>query len=55
MKDRCLNPNGTGYSLYGGRGIKVYPEWQDSFEAFLADMGERPAGLSIDRKEEELL
>jgi hypothetical protein len=49
MKQRCLNPNSTSYAYYGGRGITVSPRWVDSFENFLADMGERPAGASIDR------
>lgn len=34
MKERCNTPSATGYEIYGGRGIKVCPEWRDSFEAF---------------------
>jgi hypothetical protein len=34
MKARCNNPNATRYENYGGRGITVCQEWQDSFEAF---------------------
>jgi hypothetical protein len=49
MRVRCNNPGGTGYGLYGGRGIRVCDAWNASFEAFLADMGERPDGMTLDR------
>jgi hypothetical protein len=49
MKQRCLNKNNPSFADYGGRGITVCQRWLDSFQNFLADMGERPAGMSIDR------
>lgn len=48
MKARCLNPSHAYFKNYGGRGIHVCDRWL-SFENFLADMGEKPAGRSIDR------
>jgi hypothetical protein len=48
MHYRCSNPNATGFERYGGRGIVVCARWE-SFENFLADMGERPEGLTLDR------
>jgi hypothetical protein len=48
-KDRCYNPRNNSYHNYGGRGIYMVPEWADSAEQFLADMGERPPGLTLER------
>lgn len=48
MRGRCLQPTNGRYALYGGRGITICDRW-DTFECFYADMGEVPAGLSIDR------
>lgn len=49
MIQRCTNPKFRQFRDYGGRGISVCPEWRTSFERFLADMGPRPVGLTLDR------
>ena len=46
---RCYNSKNPGYKNYGGRGIAVCQEW-DSFEAFYRDMGPRPIGHTLERK-----
>jgi hypothetical protein len=48
MLERTTNPGAQYYHLYGGRGITVDPRWED-FAEFLTDMGERPAGTTLDR------
>jgi hypothetical protein len=49
MKTRCYNPNIKKFKNHGGRGISVCDRWLNSFENFLADMGEKPTGLTLDR------
>ena len=50
MRRRCRDKNNKAYKNYGGRGIRVCQRWDESFSAFLEDVGERPFdGASIDR------
>lgn len=49
MIHRCTNPKTPYYKNYGGRGITVCARWSECVENFIEDMGDRPAGLSIDR------
>ncbi len=52
MRQRCDNPLNDRYHRYGGRGIKVCRRWY-KFENFLADMEEKPKGLTIDRRDND--
>jgi hypothetical protein len=58
MLKRCYQPTTSSYDIYGGRGITVCDRWLGSarsgkdgqgFVNFLADMGERPDGKTIER------
>ena len=52
MKKVCSNPNRENFEYFGGKGIKVCPAWENSFEQFLADISSRPAGhLVVGRKD----
>jgi hypothetical protein len=53
MRRRCNNSHDQDYKYYGGKGIKVSKEW-DSFEAFHIDMGDKPIGHDIHRKNSAL-
>jgi hypothetical protein len=49
MLDRCYNPSYNQYYDYGGRGIRVCPQWRHDFSCWLNDMGPRPKGMTLDR------
>jgi hypothetical protein len=53
MLQRCRDPRRKRYADWGGRGITVCARWDPehggSFANFLADMGERPEGTTLDR------
>lgn len=51
MRERCNNPRASQYKWYGARGVTVCDRWQDSFENFLSDMGIRPDGMTLDRRD----
>ena len=48
MIQRCTNKKNKNYFDYGGRGIRVCSRWR-KFENFLADVGRRPKGKTLDR------
>lgn len=55
MIHRCNSPDDISYPNYGARGIKVCPEWVESFEAFYRDMGQKPSHtFSIERRDNSL-
>jgi hypothetical protein len=49
MKQRCYNPNAKWFSNYGARGIDVCDDWRPDFQAYFADVGDPPDGLTLDR------
>lgn len=52
MLTRCRNKNCEAYASYGARGIRVVDAWLD-FEQFLSDMGPRPPGTSLERRDND--
>lgn len=52
MRQRCNNPAAAGYSQCGGRGVRICARWR-LFSNFLADLGPKPAGHILDRRDPE--
>jgi hypothetical protein len=52
-KYRCYNTNHKNYKYYGARGITMCDEWRNDVSAFYRDMGPRPAGLTLERKDND--
>ena len=52
MRRRCYSSICKDFKFYGARGIKICRRWR-SFANFLADMGEKPPGLTIDREDND--
>ena len=52
MLQRCTNPKHPRYRDYAGRGIRVCQRWM-TFRNFLADMGRKPAGMTLERTDNE--
>lgn len=53
MKQVCMNKkNRRGYPTCGGRGISICDDWM-VFENFLKDMGEKPIGFRLNRKDKD--
>lgn len=46
---RCMYSSSPNYSEYGARGITINTKWLSSFDKFIADMGHRPKGMTLDR------
>ena len=54
MIQRCENKKCKDYPRYGGRGIKVHPQWVKSFETFISDVGRKPFDrYSLERKDND--
>lgn len=51
MVKRCYDPRDDSFRHYGAKGIEVCNRWLESYCSFLEDMGVRPKGMSIERKD----
>lgn len=50
-KVRCYSPKSQSFRNYGAKGIGMCDRWRNSFANFLSDMGERPPGMTLERKD----
>jgi hypothetical protein len=53
MHARCRNPKHKSYKNYGGRGVTVEDLHWAEFAPFRTDMGEKPPGCDIHRKDND--
>jgi hypothetical protein len=51
MIGRCHDETHPRYSGWGEQGIRVCDRWRESFETWAEDMGPRPPGTAIERKD----
>lgn len=51
MRSRCYNKNDINFWNYGGRGISICDRWRENYDAFVEDMGLRPDGFTLDRRD----
>ena len=49
MIQRCYDPKASNWKYYGARGVVVCGRWRHNYLNFLADMGPRPQGCTLDR------
>ena len=50
MKDRCDNPKFSAAQHYSGKGITYERDWKN-FDNFVRDLGLRPEGTSLERRD----
>lgn len=55
MLARCYTPSNPSYKYCGGRGITVCKRWrnEEGFANFIRDMGGRPKGMTLDRRDND--
>lgn len=48
---RCTDPDNPDFHNYGGRGIKMCDRWLENPALFRTDMGDKPKGYTLERKD----
>lgn len=48
---RCYDEGSSQYKDYGERGILMSHDWRHNFSSFIRDMGPRPDGATIERRD----
>lgn len=48
-RSQCYNVNASNYANEGAKGIRLCERWLESFDAFLEDMGPKPANTKLCR------